>query len=92
MWPLQRTQGFSHIWPSDQVLDPTYPFFELVWDFIMINILTKFHDNRTENVASRAYTSQEVDDAEQTTDKRHITVTIAYYKHFMLRWDKNSFG
>ena len=30
--------------------------FELVQDFNKANILTKFHDYRTENVASRAYT------------------------------------
>ena len=56
MWPLERTQGFSKIWPSDLVFDPTWPNFELVQDFNKTNILTKFYEDRTENVASRAYT------------------------------------
>ena len=56
MWPLERTQGFSKILPSDLVFYQTQPFYELVLDFIKINILTKIHDNRTENVASRAST------------------------------------
>ena len=34
MWPLQDTQGFSNIWPSDLVLDLTWLIFKLVQDFI----------------------------------------------------------
>ena len=56
MWHLERTQSFSKIWPSDLVFDPTWPNFNLVQDFMKTNILTKFHEDRTENVASRAYT------------------------------------
>ena len=56
MWPLQHTQGFSKIWPSDLVFDPTWPNFTLVRDFIKTNIQTNFHKYLTENVASRAYT------------------------------------
>ena len=56
MWPLERTWGFSKIWPSDLIFDPTWPIFKLVWDFIKKNILIKFHDYQTENVASRDYT------------------------------------
>ena len=56
MWPLGRNQGFSKIWPSDLIFDPTWPNFELVRVFLKENILTKFHDNQTENVASWAYT------------------------------------
>ena len=56
MWFLELTQGFSKIWPSDLVSDPKWHKFELVQDFIKTNILTKFHEDRTENVASRAYT------------------------------------
>ena len=52
MWPLEHTQGFSKISPSDLV----FANFELIRDLIKTNILTKFHDNQTENVASRAYT------------------------------------
>ena len=56
MWPLEPTQGFSNIWPSDLVFDQIWPIFELIWDFIKKNILIKFHDNQTKNVASRAHT------------------------------------
>ena len=56
MWPLERTEGFSKIWPGDLVFDPTWPIFELVRDIIQKNILTNFHEYPTENVASRAYT------------------------------------
>ena len=55
-WSLEHTQGFSKVWPSDLVFDPTWPNFTLVRDFMKTNILTNFHDNRTENVASRVYT------------------------------------
>ena len=54
--PPEGTQGFSKIWPIDLVLDLTWYIFQLVWDFIKTKILTKFHDNQAENVASRAYT------------------------------------
>ena len=58
MWPLERTQGYSKIWPSDLVFHPTRPIFELILDFIKTNILTNFHDNRAENMAYRVYTRQ----------------------------------
>ena len=57
MWPLEHTQGFSNIWTCDLVFDPTKTIFELIRDFIKTNILTNFHDNRTENVDSGEYTS-----------------------------------
>ena len=50
MWALERTQSFPKIWASDLVFYPTWPIFELIQDFIKTNILTKFHDNQTENV------------------------------------------
>ena len=56
IWSLEHTQGFSKVWPSDLVFDPTWPIFNLVRNFIKTNILTKFHDNWTENAASRVYT------------------------------------
>ena len=56
MWPLECTQVFSQIWPSNLIIDPTWPIFKLVPYFIKKNILTKFHDYQTENVASKAYT------------------------------------
>ena len=68
MWPLERTQSFSKIWASDLDFGPTWHIIEFAWDFIKTNILTKFHDNWTENVASRAYTSKKADDALRTMD------------------------
>ena len=56
MWPVELTQGFSKIWPSDLVFDRIWPIFKLVPDFIKSNILTKFHAYQTENVASRECT------------------------------------
>ncbi|KAH3848972.1 hypothetical protein DPMN_091357 [Dreissena polymorpha] len=34
------------------------------------NVLTKFHEDQTINVASRVLTGQNVDDGRRTTDKR----------------------
>ena len=50
------SEGFSKIWPTDLVFDPTWSILELVRYFIKINIPTKLYKNRTENVASKAYT------------------------------------
>ena len=41
---------------SDIVFDPTWPIFKILRNVIKTNILTKFYDYQTENVASRAYT------------------------------------
>ena len=40
MWPLERTQGFFKIWPSDLQYDPTWPIYELIQVFIKTNILS----------------------------------------------------
>ena len=53
---LECTQGFSKIWPSDLVFDPTWPSFEADLDIIMVNILTKFHELWIKTVPSRMYT------------------------------------
>ena len=55
MWPLERTQGVSDVLPSDLVFHPKLPIFRLMGDFIKTNMLIKFHDYPTENVASKAY-------------------------------------
>ena len=60
MWPLKHTQSFSKIWTCYLVFDPKWTIFEVIRDFIKTNILTNFHDNWTENVDSREYTSQKV--------------------------------
>ncbi|KAH3784217.1 hypothetical protein DPMN_162170 [Dreissena polymorpha] len=44
--------------------------FELSRGTIVTNVLTKFHEDRTINVASRVFTRQNVDDGRRTTDKR----------------------
>ena len=56
MWLLQCLQGFSFFWPSDLVFDPAWPSFELDRVIIGTNLLTKFHEDRTRNVASRVFT------------------------------------
>ena len=52
-WPIfVFVQGSDQVsWLSDRN-DPIWGIFELVRDFTKKNILTKFHGNRTENVAS----------------------------------------
>ncbi|KAH3774528.1 hypothetical protein DPMN_175910 [Dreissena polymorpha] len=52
---------YSHIWinappPGSHVFQPTVIIFELVQDIIGMNLLTKFHEDRTVNVASRVLT------------------------------------
>ena len=42
MWPLQRPQGFSKIWPSGLDFDPTWPIFKLIQDITKANILSNF--------------------------------------------------
>ena len=53
MWPLECKQGFSKIWPDDLVFDPEIPRFEHGLDIIVINIVTKFHEDWAKNVTSR---------------------------------------
>ncbi|KAH3750410.1 hypothetical protein DPMN_184932 [Dreissena polymorpha] len=59
---LTRFYYNSHIWknallPSSHVFEPNSIIFELVQDIIGINVLAKFHEDRTINVASRVLTS-----------------------------------
>ncbi|KAH3813136.1 hypothetical protein DPMN_141586 [Dreissena polymorpha] len=44
--------------PSDLVFDPARPSFELDREFIKTKLLTKFHVDRTRNVASRVFTNK----------------------------------
>ena len=84
MWPLERTQGFSKIQPSDLVFNLKWPTSEVVRDFIKTNILTKFHEYRTENVASIAYSRKKL-----TLHDTHNTITKAHSEHFVLRGANN---
>ena len=56
IWPLERSQGFSIIWPTDLVLDRTWPGFKFDFDIIKMNILTNFHEDPLKNMASREVT------------------------------------
>ncbi|KAH3842271.1 hypothetical protein DPMN_115768 [Dreissena polymorpha] len=49
MWPLEKNASP----PGGHVFQPTSIIFELVQDIIRMNFLTKFHEDRTINVASR---------------------------------------
>ena len=51
----ETTQGFSKIWPSELVFDPTWPSFELDLDIMIIIILTKFQELMIKTVPSRVY-------------------------------------
>ena len=42
LWPLECSQCFSMIWPTDLVFDPTWPIFKLDWDTC--------HDDHSEHV------------------------------------------
>ena len=53
---LECTQGFSKIWPSDLVFDPTWPSLEHDLDIMIISILIKFHELWIKTVPSRVYT------------------------------------
>ncbi|KAH3733510.1 hypothetical protein DPMN_039939 [Dreissena polymorpha] len=52
MWPLEKT----HPPPGGHVFQATGTIFEFVQDIIGTNLLTKFHDDRKINVASRVLT------------------------------------
>ena len=56
LWPLECSQGFSMIWPTDLVFDLTWLIFELDWDIVKMIILSKFDDDKTKTVASRVFT------------------------------------
>ena len=52
LWPQECSHGFSMIWPTDLVLDPMSPIFEL--DKMIV--LSKFNEDWTKTVASRVFT------------------------------------
>ncbi|KAH3877529.1 hypothetical protein DPMN_001402 [Dreissena polymorpha] len=52
MWPLEKNATP----PGSHVFQPISIIFELVQDIIGVNLLTKFHEDRTINVASRVLT------------------------------------
>ena len=52
LWLLECSQGFSMIWPTNLVFDPTSPIFKLDWDIVKMIILSKFDEDWTKTVAS----------------------------------------
>ena len=56
LWPLECSHGFSMIWPTDLVLDPMSPIFELDRDSVKMIVLSKFDEDWTKTVASRVFT------------------------------------
>ncbi|KAH3877345.1 hypothetical protein DPMN_001208 [Dreissena polymorpha] len=56
-----------------------YQIFELSRGINGTNVLTKFHEDRTINVASRVFTRQNVDDGRRTTDKRRSQKKKKHY-------------
>ena len=53
--PLECIHGFTTIRTSDLVFNPTWPIFIFDPAFIMINILTKFHEDWIKTVPSGVY-------------------------------------
>ncbi|KAH3812683.1 hypothetical protein DPMN_141121 [Dreissena polymorpha] len=62
----------------------TSTVFELSRGIIGTNVLTKFHEDRTRNVASRVFTRQNVDD-ERRTDDGQKAIPKAHHEHVVLR-------
>ena len=56
LWPLECLQGFSKIWPTNLVFDPTSPIFKLDWDIVKMIILSKLDEDWTKTVAPRVFT------------------------------------
>ncbi|KAH3713005.1 hypothetical protein DPMN_072768 [Dreissena polymorpha] len=55
------------------------------------NVLTKFHEDRTINVASRVFTRQMLTtDAQRTAHDGQKAITKAHHEHVVLRWAKKS--
>ncbi|KAH3848359.1 hypothetical protein DPMN_090720 [Dreissena polymorpha] len=66
---FQRTGTLHEDWASN-VTFTVFTSFELSRSINETNVLTKFHEDQTINVASRVFTRQNVDDRRRTTDKR----------------------
>ncbi|KAH3831786.1 hypothetical protein DPMN_105056 [Dreissena polymorpha] len=61
--------GLHEDWASN-VTSTVFTSFELSRGIIRTNVLTKFNEDQTINVASRVFTRQNVDDGRHTTDKK----------------------
>jgi len=86
---LQCSQVFLlFFWPSDLIFDPAWPSFELSRGINGTNVLTKFHEDYTMNVASRVFTRQmlTMDDGQLKTHDGQKAITKAHHEHVALRW------
>ncbi|KAH3864341.1 hypothetical protein DPMN_027358 [Dreissena polymorpha] len=70
-------------WASN-VTFTVFTSFELGRGILGTNVLTKFHEDRTRNVASRVFTRQNVDDARRTDDEQKA-IPKAHHEHVVLR-------
>ncbi|KAH3874335.1 hypothetical protein DPMN_037577 [Dreissena polymorpha] len=62
-----------------------HQIFELNLGVNGTNVLTKFHEDQTINVASRVFTRQNVDNARRTTHDGQKAITKAHHEHVVLR-------
>ncbi|KAH3781524.1 hypothetical protein DPMN_159355 [Dreissena polymorpha] len=71
-------------WASN-VTFTLFTSFELSRCINRTNVLTKFHEDQTINVASGVFTRQNVDDGRLTMDDRQKAITKAHHEHVVLR-------
>ncbi|KAH3830998.1 hypothetical protein DPMN_104257 [Dreissena polymorpha] len=77
----------SHLhedWASN-VTSTVFTSFELSQGINGTNVLTKFHEDQTINVASRVVTRQNADDARRTTHNGQKAITKAHHEQVVLR-------
>ncbi|KAH3890074.1 hypothetical protein DPMN_014144 [Dreissena polymorpha] len=74
----------SHVFPANVA---NVPIFELIQDIIETNLLTKFHEDWTINVASTELTRQmsTLHNAQRTTYDGQKAITKAHHEHVVLR-------
>ncbi|KAH3872177.1 hypothetical protein DPMN_035392 [Dreissena polymorpha] len=72
----------QHIYWSSNVTSTVFTSLELSRGINGTNVLTKFHEDPTINVASRVFTRQNVDDARGMTHDGLKAITKAHHEHF----------
>ncbi|KAH3843323.1 hypothetical protein DPMN_116837 [Dreissena polymorpha] len=76
--------GHLHEYWASNVTSTEFTSLKLSRGIIRTNVLTKFHEDRTRNVASRVFTRHNVDDG-RTTDDRQKAIPKAHHEHLLLR-------
>ncbi|KAH3734870.1 hypothetical protein DPMN_041320 [Dreissena polymorpha] len=71
-------------WASN-VTSTVFTSFKLSRGINGTNVLTKFHEDQTINVASRVFTRQNVDDTRRTMHDGQKAITKAHHEHVVLR-------